>query len=176
MRRLLIVGLAVLVAGCMQTGKKTTASAAPDLSDQLSVGCYTVDLFDPYRINYPQAGVNPEHAKFLGVWKDGAWDGKWCHDLYVIDVRADGTVTVLDAYGPNTARKWEAQVYKRTGRIEDGVLKFNGVLGAQLEYRLVGNRFLVGERKDFVAKEKITLARSEGLALVPIPPRNPRRG
>lgn len=180
MRRLLMAVLAAAagaaIAGCTPVKKTTAVAAAPDLSDQLSVGCYTVDLFDPYRIEYPKAGVSPENAKFLGVWKDGAWDGKWCHDLYITDVRADGTVTVLDAYGPNKARNWEAQVYKRTGRIVDGVLTFNGVLGAQLEYRLVGNRFLVGKRSDFVAKETITLAKSEGVALVPVPPRNPRRG
>jgi len=179
MRRLFMAVLAATagaaVAGCMPISKKTVQTAAPDLSDQLSVGCYTVDLFDPYRIKYPQAGVSQENAKFLGVWKDGAWDGKWCHDLYITDVRPDGTVTLLDAYGPNKARKWEAQVYKRTGRITDGVLTFKGVLGAQLEYRLVGNRFLVGKRTDFVAKETITLAKSEGVALVPVPPRNPRR-
>ncbi|MEM7061313.1 MAG: hypothetical protein AAF557_27360 [Pseudomonadota bacterium] len=176
MRRLLLAVMAAAIAGCTPAKKKPVVVAAPDLSDQLSVGCYTVDLFDPYRIEYPQAGVTQEHAKFLGVWKDGAWDGKWCHDLYITEVRADGTVTLLDAYGPNTARKWEAQVYKRTGRIVDGVLTFKGVLGAQLEYRLVGDGFMVGKRTDIYAKEQITLAKSEGVAFVPVPPRNPRRG
>ena len=170
--------MAVLVtamAGCLQAPKKPTASAAPDLSDQLKIGCYTVDLFQSYSIEYPGAGVPPQHAKFLGVWKDGAWNGTWCHDLYVTDVRADGTVTVLDAYGPNLNRGWEAQIYKRTGRIEDDVLKFDGVLGAKLEYRLVGD-FLVGQRKDFISTETITMSKTGGVAVVPIPPKNPRRG
>lgn len=176
MHRLFAAVLVVSLAGCMQPPKKPVAVAPPDLSDQLKVGCYTVDLFDPYKINYPKGAVPPEYVKFLGVWKDGAWDGKWCHDLYITDVTADGTVTLLSAYGPNTARKWEAQIYKRTGKITDGVLSFDGVLGAKKSYRLVGNRFLVGERNDFVAKETITLARRDGLAFVPVPPKNPRRG
>ena len=176
MHRLLMGILALTVAGCMQPQKKPVAAAPADLSDQLSVGCYTVDLFDPYKINYPKGPVPPEFVKFLGVWKDGAWDGKWCHDLYITDVTADGKVTLLSAYGPNTARKWEAQIYKRTGQIKDGVLSFDGVLGAKKTYRLVGTSYMVGERSDFVAKETITLARKDGLAFVPVPPRNPRRG
>lgn len=176
MQRLLIAVLAMAVVGCAPPAKKQQVERAPDLSDQLSVGCYTVDLFDPYKINYPRGGVPVEYVKFLGAWKDGAWDGKWCHDLYITDVTADGSVTLLSAYGPNLARKWEAQIYKRTGQITDGVLYVDGVLGAKKSYRLVGNRFLVGERNDFVAKETITLARRDGLAFVPIPPRNPRRG
>ena len=132
MRRLMMAVLATALAGCIQPQKKPVA-VAPDLSDQLKIGCYTVDLFDPYRIEYPTAGVPAEHVKFLGVWKDGAWNGTWCHDLYITEVRADGTVTLLDAYGPNLNRGWEAQVYKRTGLITDGVLRFDGVLGAKLE-------------------------------------------
>ena len=174
MQRLCVAALAVALAACAPVAKKPTKVV--DLSDRLSVGCYTVDLFDPYRIEYPTAGVSAENAKFLGVWKDAAWDkDNWCHDLYITDVRPDGTVTLLDAYGPNPKRGWEAQVYKRTAQIVDGALTFNSIGRSQVTYRLQGD-FLVGTRKDFFTTQEITMGRSEGVALVPIPPRNPRRG
>lgn len=173
MYRLSVAALAVALAACAPVSKKPVQQA--DLSDRLSVGCYTVDLFDPYRIEYPAAGVSPADAKFLGVWKDAAWNGNWCHDLYITEVRADGSVTLLDAYGPNTQRGWEAQVFKRNARIVDGALTFTTIGRAEVTYRLQGD-FLVGKRTDFLGTQEITMGRTEGVALVPVPPRNPRRG
>lgn len=176
MRKLLWVALAATLGACMPAAKKqSVTSAGPDLTSDLSIGCYTVDLFDPYSIQYPTAGVPVEHAKFLGVWQDGAWDKEnWCHDLYITEIRADGTVSLMEAYGPNEKRSTSGILFKRQGKIEDGVLSFVGAGQARLRYRLVGS-FLVGERQDVYSKMTATLRRTDGIAVVPLPPRNPRR-
>lgn len=172
--------IAMLVAGC-ELVKPAPPPPAPQLvgdphKAKLIMGCYTIDLFDPYRINYPPPGVSAQQAGFLGVWKNAAWNGDWCHDLYVIDIGSDGAVTVIDAYGPFVAAGVEAFVFQRTGRIEDGVLSFTSVGNAQVSYRLSkdGN-YLLGERVDAGGQREITMSRVEGIAMVPIPPRNPRR-
>lgn len=176
-----MIAVAAALAGCggglKQGDPVEAAPASAGLTNDLSIGCYTVDLFDPYRINYPGADVPVQYAKFLGVWKDGSWNNEWCHDLYVTDVQPDGTVTVLDAYGPYPKLNVEAQVYKRTGRIdEEGVLNLISLGGANVTYRLVDDAYLVGRRLSLWGKYDITMARHEGVAIVPIPPRNPRRG
>ena len=175
MRKLIWVAAVLALTACVTTKKQAkTEPDSPDLTKDLSIGCYTVDLFDPYRINYPKAGVSPENAKFLGVWKDGAWDkDEWCHDLYITEVRADGSVVLLDAYGPNPNRGSEAVVFKRIGQIEDGVLSFVSG-GAKVSYRVRGN-FLVGQRVDLFSSMNATIRRVDGIAFVPIPPRRPRR-
>jgi len=173
MRTLFVAAAAAVLAACAPPPKKETPRG-PDLSERLVPDCYTVDLFDPYRIQYPEQGVPPQNAKFLGVWQNGGWSKQWCHDLYITEVRADGTVTLLDAYGPDRARRLEAQVYKRTARIENGVLRFLTINNVPVSYRLEDG-YLIGERLDYNGKEQIVLSRTDGLALVPIPPRNPRR-
>ena len=138
----------------------------------LAADCYTVDLFDPYNIEYPEAGVPKESSAFLGVWKQGAWNGSWCHDLYVTKVYADGRVDVIDAYAPGGNN--DATVFKRTGRIENGVLKFKSIGSAEVSYTVNGN-FLIGKRLDKFGRSEITLNRDIGLALVPVPPVKPVR-
>jgi hypothetical protein len=172
MRRLLAVAVTIGLAGCVSAEKR--AEIEVDLSKRLSPGCYTVDLFDPYRIEYPLPDVPAESRKFLGVWKNGAWGDNWCHDLYVTQVHADGTVDVIDAYGPKPNSTIDAHVFKRKGKIENGVLTFQSRFNSPVSYRLVGE-FLVGERLDAFGKMEITMSREFGLAEVPIPPRNPRR-
>lgn len=176
MRIIIGVALAASITACGPLARKEkTTVEAPDLSDQLSIGCYTVDLFDPYKIKHPKNGVPAEHARFLGVWQDGAWDQEeWCHDLYVTEVLADGSVKLLEAYGPSKKRSTAGVVFNRTGKIEDNVLTFIGAGNARLKYKLVGN-YLVGERTDLFSQMSATLRRTDGIALVPLPPRNPRR-
>jgi hypothetical protein len=54
--------LAVLgVVGCVAK-KEEVAVEGPE--DRLSPGCYTVDLFDPYQIEYPGPGVPEEATDF----------------------------------------------------------------------------------------------------------------
>ncbi len=174
MSRLFLIAGALLLAGCVPMGDKK--EPVKTLADSLSVGCYTVDLFDPYRLEFPTAGVSKENSKFLGVWKDAAWGGEWCHDLYITEVRPDGSVTLLDAYGPNTNRNYEAQIFKRTAQITNGELKFLTLGGATVTYKLAENGdYLVGRRVDVLGGLDITMLRHDGVPVPPIPPRNPRR-
>lgn len=173
MRFLLVVALATALSACMPP-KKPTLPPAANLASELVPGCYTVDLFDPYRIKYPEQGVPPEHVAFLGVWKDGGWGKTWCHDLYITEVRADGTVILLDAHGPDRKRGIEAQVFKRTAQLQNGVLTFVSIGKAPVSYR-IENGYLVGERKEFRDPQRIVLNQTRRVARVPVPPRNPRR-
>ena len=171
MQRLVAALAMLVVAGCAE---KEIKKVEVDISKRLSPGCYTVDLFDPYTIHRPEENVPDEWRDFLGVWKNGAWGGHWCHDLYVTKVHADGRVDLLDAYGPYRDYGIEATVFKRQGRIVDGVLTFLSQGGSPVKYRLVGD-YLVGSRKGALGKFEITMSREEGLAMIPIPPKKPVR-
>ena len=176
-RLLAIAGIAMTLSACnLLAPTKKPPPVKANLADRLKVGCYTVDLFDPYRLKYPKAGVPREHSRFIGAWKDAAWNGEWCHDLYITDVRADGTVTLLDAHGPNRKQGREATVFKRTAKISNGVLTFQSVGGATVTYRLSEDgSFLLGKRSDISGKYDITMARRDGVPVPPIPPRKPAR-
>lgn len=159
MKRCMAVLAILAVAGC--GGKKPDNIAAADAGDKLKPECYTVDLFDPFTVESPPAEVADEADGFLGVWKNGAWNGKWCHDLYVTKVTADGQVEVLDAYGPLHSSGIEATVFRRKGTLKDGVLSFRSQ-GGQVEYRRNGE-YLVGERKGVLGDFEIIMAREEGV-------------
>lgn len=172
MQRLLMVLLALVISGCVPMNAKKTAGDPH--AKNLSPGCYTVDLFDPYRLEYPAEGVSAEAREFLGVWRQGAWGGDWCHDLYVTAVYPDGTVDVLDLYGPKRDVGIEATVFKRKGRIEDGALKLNSIGFATVSYRREG-KYLLGFRDGIHGDFNATMIREERVAQVPLPPVNPRR-
>lgn len=171
MRRIVVLLALGALAACAPERK---AKIEVDLRERLSPDCYTVDLFDPYRLEYPSAEVSAENRKFLGVWKNGAWGGNWCHDLYITKVSPDGTVELLDAYGPSAKHGHEATVYKRTGRIDKGVLTFMSHKQTPVSYKLAGE-YLVGTRKDLFGTIEITMSRTDRLAEVPVPPRRPAR-
>ncbi|MEM9138603.1 MAG: hypothetical protein AAGB15_02135 [Pseudomonadota bacterium] len=175
MRGLIAMCIVAALAACEPMARKQTADTGPNLADRLSPGCYTVDLFDPYRINYPEGGVSPDQAAFLGRWTDAAWNGDWCHELYITDIASDGTVSLLDAYGPYPKLGIEAQVFRRTARIENGELSFTSVAKAGVTYKMQDG-YLVGRRVDLWGEYDVTMAKRQGVALVPIPPKNPRRG
>jgi hypothetical protein len=170
------IGL-LAIAGCASEERQANVEA--DIGKRLSPGCYTVDLFDPYTIERPGPGVPEDARAFLGVWKNGAWGGHWCHDLYITRAFADGSVELLDAYGPYREVGIEATVFKRKGQVEDGVLTFRSQHKSPVRYRVVGD-YLVGERRGKLGTFEITMSREEGLppgqavAQVPLPPRKPR--
>jgi len=159
MRRLSATVACVALIGCAPERRAAVVESGPPVV-RLSPGCHTVDLFDPYEIQRHGAEVPVEYANFLGVWKNGAWGGTWCHDLYVIRVEADGSVDLLDAHGPNPPVHG-ATVFRRMGRIDGGVLSFTSVGGARVEYRVVG-KYLVGERKGALGTVGITMSRVQG--------------
>ena len=172
MQRLLMVLTALAIAGCVPMKAKKQAS--DPYAKDLSPGCYTVDLFDPYILQYPEEAVPAAHREFLGVWRQGAWGGNWCHDLYVLAVYPDGTADVLDLYGPKRDSGVEATVFKRRAFIKDGVLNVNSIGFAKVEYRREG-RYLLGARDGVHGKFNAVMVREEKVAQVPIPPVNPRR-
>lgn len=177
MWRLVLLTGALALAGCESKAPEKPEAAAYDHSRDLSVGCYTVDLFDPYRLKYPANGVPREHSRFIGVWKDAAWNGEWCHDLYITEVRPDGTVTLLDAHGPYKPQNHEATVFKRQARISNGTLTFTSVGGGSVSYRLSADGgYLIGRRKDFAGEYAATMSRHDGIPVPPIPPKRPRIG
>lgn len=175
MWRLVLLAGALALAACESKPKKPPV-VEKSHRDNLLVGCYTVDLFDPYRLEFPSQGVTPANSKFLGVWKDAAWNGEWCHDLYITDVRPDGTVTLLDAYGPYKKQNLEATVFKRTAKLKDGTLSFISLGGASVSYKMSDDgEFLIGKRIDALGRYEITMLRHDGVAIPPIPPRRPAR-
>lgn len=172
MQRLLVILFALAIAGCVpMKGKKP---AGDPHAKNLSPGCYTVDLFDPYVLQYPADSVPAEARDFLGVWRQGAWGGDWCHDLYVTAVYPDGTADVLDLYGPKRDSGIEATVFKRKGRIENGALRISSIGIAAVTYRREG-KYLLGFRDGIHGEFNATMIREEKVAQVPIPPVNPRR-
>ena len=174
-QRLLILLLALGIAACNPLKNKQAQGPDPERhAKNLRPGCYTVDLFDPYKIEYPDATVPGDVRQFLGVWRQGGWDGEWCHDLYVTAVYPDGTAVVLDLHGPYTKYGVEATVFKRKGKIKDGVLTLNSIGYASVTYRREGD-YLLGYREGVHGKLNATLIREERIALVPIPIANPRR-
>ena len=175
MWRLVLIAGALALTACEMKPKTKPATSASH-ADNLKLGCYTVDLFDPYRLQFPTKGVPRENSRFIGAWKDAAWNGEWCHDLYITEVRPDGTVTLLDAYGPSTKQNREATVFKRQAVIKDGELVFTSIGGASVTYRLSKNgEYLIGRRVDALGKYNITMARRDGVAVPPIPPKKPKR-
>jgi hypothetical protein len=176
MWRLVILAGALMLAACAPKPKPKPV-VVKSHRDSLLVGCYTVDLFDPYRLEFPSEGVSREHIKFIGVWKDAAWNGEWCHDLYITDVQPDGTVTLLDAYGPYKKQNVEATVFKRTARLADGTLTFLSLGGASVSYKLSDDgEYLLGKRIDALGRYEITMLRHDHLAIPPIPRRRPGSG
>ena len=172
MQRLLTVLVALAIAGCAPM--KAKKPAGDPYAKDLSPGCYTVDLFDPYNLQYPAEGVPAEHREFLGVWRQGAWGGNWCHDLYVLAVHPDGTAEVLDLYGPKRDSGIEATVFKRRGFFENGELVLRSIGYATVTYRREG-KYLLGSRDGIHGEFNAVMVREEKVAQVPIPPVNPRR-
>ena len=125
MRVTLIAAACLVAAGCAQ-GPVEVAEAPPPLPPELTRDdCYTVVLFDKVKIVQPGPDVPPEYHAFVGNWQKGAWDGKWCHDLLIHEVRADGSADIFEMHAPYEPWGQPATAFKRTGRIDkEGNLRF----------------------------------------------------
>tara|TARA_B100002003_G_scaffold203601_1_gene196316 strand:+ start:2064 stop:2543 length:480 start_codon:yes stop_codon:yes gene_type:complete len=109
--RLALVGaMALGLAAC--GGDKPAPKPAANL---YQADCYTVDPYQPIRIDKPAAGVPEDMKAFLGAWGGGAWDGSVCHDLWVMNVDPSGNVLMFDAHGPGFFP--DATAFTRKGRI-----------------------------------------------------------
>lgn len=87
------------------------ATARPD--------CYTVDIYPGTAIVQKGEGAPDGYRDYLGRWGAAAWDGVWCHDLHVLDVRPDGAVTVIEAHAPYPEWGRAVSAYRRTGHFDD---------------------------------------------------------
>jgi hypothetical protein len=100
----------------------TSASAETDCRTQTMV---PTDV----RIVPPSADVPPAIARFSGAWngpwKDAVNDGVLCHTLVVEEVLANGFARVVYSHGTYDGWKiYQADHWRATGRITDGVLRF----------------------------------------------------
>ena len=146
--------VALALAGC-SSGPKKAASTTP--YDQTVVeDCYTVDLFTVSKIVPPGGDVPKEWAAYSGKWGSAGWNGKWCHDLYVLKISSSGQVDVMDLHAPMDAWGKRATAYRRKGWIsKDGRLRL-AYGGVQVEYWLQNGR-LYGLRKEGTGELRIAM-------------------
>lgn len=161
------LAVALGLAGCAGGSDKAEAPAKPVITkaklERLNEpGCYTVDLFDVPVIAEPDEGVRPEHAKWLGHWAGGEWEGSWCHELIVTSVAPDGRVELLDLHAPSATYSAPATAFRRTGRIfEDGTLRF--AHGTVVRRYAMHEGRLLGQREgDGFGTMQVVLSRAEG--------------
>jgi len=148
-----LAALGVALAGC---APKRAATGPTPYDRTVDAGCYTVDLFTPANVTTPSEDVPAEWRGYLGKWGGGAWEGKWCHDLYVLSITPDGKVDVISAHAPFPEWGREATAFRRQGLIgKNGRLtvRFKDVV---LEYRL-DKGSLLGDRRQGNAKMRIKL-------------------
>jgi len=153
--------LCLALGGCLGTGPgtKTAANEEPRDSSLYRADCYTVVLFDKHKIKKPAKDVPPEYAAFLGRWTNGAWNGKWCHDLLVTEVTADGKAEVVEMHAPELDWHQPATAFKRTARINDkGELSF--AYGVEnVTYKLAGDGRLMAHRTGVLGDLRAELRR-----------------
>lgn len=123
-----IGGLDVSLPVGGSAGAEITSASARGIEDYSGLqdaSCYTVELFEDQPIERPGPDVPAEYAQYLGSWEGGTWDGKWCHDVLIYRVEADGSVYLLDMHEPNDEFGLAPSIFKRKGLIrEDGAIHF----------------------------------------------------
>lgn len=151
----LVGGLAALALAACSSGEKKAAGPTP--YDRTVVeDCYTVDLFTVAPIEQPEEDVPAEWAAFSGKWGSAAWDGKWCHDLHVLNIASNGDVEVMDMHAPYEPWRKPATAFRRKGRIsKDGRLRVSHS-GVIKEYWVKDGR-LYGLRKEGNGQLRISM-------------------
>jgi hypothetical protein len=126
-RHQFLVAAATVAAlgGCAGFGAGGDAARRASAFDSTQdASCYTVDLFTEPRFVAPGGEVPRRWRDFAGVWGGGAWNGVWCHDLYILEVKPDGLVRVIETHAPHEPWGKRATAFQRTGRIgSDGRLR-----------------------------------------------------
>ncbi len=136
---------AAFAAACSTPVRQERATVAFDATRDDS--CYTVDLFTKVSINRPGGEVPEAWRAFSGRWGGGAWAGEWCHDLYVLDIRPDGQVDIVETYAPHVPWGKRATAFRRTAQIDpDGRLRL-AYGRVKLEY-WVENGVMYGSREE----------------------------
>ena len=154
MKRAILAGVSLAVlAACGSPPPEKVAQAKPSL---VQPNCPTVRPFKPLKFRKPASAVPDAFRAFAGLWGGGAWDGRVCHDLYVLKVDDEGAVELFDAHGPGFG--FDATGFARKGKIDE-----NGHLvvrkgPAMVEYWIEDGR-LHGLRRMGKVKSKIILSR-----------------
>lgn len=140
------VALTGTLAGCLGTEKAPEPPPPPPV-DLTREDCFTVVMFSDASIERPGADVPEAWNQYLGIWVKGAWDGKWCHDLYVTKIEPTGAVEVIEAHGPYEPWAKPATAFRRTGQIgEDGKLRVTyGTV--QVTYEILDGKLVASRRE-----------------------------
>lgn len=156
MRVITIAAVGLVLAGCAKDEPIETAEAPPP--ELTRADCYTVVLFDDPPVVQPDEAVPAEHQQFLGSWTRGAWDGKWCTELFVTEVQPGGKVELYEMHAPYPDWGQPASAFKRTARIDDnGDLRFR--YGTEsVRYRLVEGTLHAERTGRFGALEAVLVA------------------
>ncbi len=155
--RILAIGALCLLAACGGS-KRTLAPAGDPFAATRDDSCYTVDLFTKVSIQPPRDGVPEQWRAFSGRWGGGKWAGEWCHDLYVVDIAANGRVTVIETHAPLAAWGRPATAFRRTAQIgPDGRLRL-AYGRVAVEYWLE-NGLLKGLRDEGTGDMRIAMVR-----------------
>ena len=157
MKKLILLAVAGLVAACgapKQVAKVDPYAVTRDDS------CYTVDLFTKVEIARPEASVPKNWQAFSGRWGGGKWAGEWCHDLYVLDIAADGQVHLVETYAPYEPWGKRATAFRRVAQIgEDGRLRLN--YGRVKLVYWVENGVMYGARDEGLGAQPIAMVRRD---------------
>ncbi|HUF57474.1 MAG TPA: hypothetical protein VMM55_13035 [Thermohalobaculum sp.] len=156
MRVTMIAAAGLVLAGCAKDEPVEVVEAPPP--ELTRPDCYTVVLFDDPPVVEPDEAVPEPHREFLGSWTRGAWDGKWCTELFVTEIRPDGLVELYEMHAPYPDWGQPASAFKRTARIDDqGDLRFR--YGTEsLRYRLLDGTLLAERSGRFGKLEAVLVA------------------
>jgi len=143
-----VVGLAVVAALGLSACQPKVKKAGPTPYEKTVVDdCYTVDLFTVAEIEEPQSDVPSEWAAYSGKWGSAAWEGKWCHDLYVLNIEPSGEVEVMSLHAPYEPWGKTATAFRRKAFInKQGRLRVS-YGDVDIEYWLKDG-LLHGDRKE----------------------------
>lgn len=155
MKRTALLGLGWLAAACASPERVATVDPFASTRDD---SCYTVDLFSKATIVPPNGEVPQDWRGYSGRWGGGAWEGVWCHDLYVLDITPQGDVTVVETHAPYPNWGKLATAFRRTARIDDkGHLRM-AYGHVKVEYWLE-NGMLYGTRNEGTGIQRVALTR-----------------
>lgn len=146
---------ALMLAGCAPK-QKPRGPTPFDLT--VVEDCYTVDLFTTVEVEEP--GEVPDDWKgYSGRWGGAAWDGKWCHDLFVLSIASNGEVEVMELHAPYEQWGKQATAFRRKGFITDDGRLHLRYSGVDIEYWLENGR-LHGLRREGEGELRIALTRT----------------
>ncbi len=155
-RKAWLAAAGLAVAGCSMGDDVGDIPKDSAQSKLIQPDCYTVDPYVPPKIAKPRKDVPDSMSAFSGKWGGGAWDGRVCHDLYVLQVEPSGTVVMFDAHGPGFSH--DATAFTRRGEIgEDGHLRVRKG-NATVEYWIEDGK-LYGVRRQRNLENKIIMTK-----------------